>query len=339
MYIKFLLFIGVSSLTFAQIGINKTTINANSVFETSATNQGILIPRIPVVKNLTDKSFLNLPAETLPDGLLIYCEGGSGSIGSGYYFWQNNQWNYILDLKNLQNRIDITRLYTTTTTGNTPGIVKDFYKNLSKGGNSFENIPQLDYNNSLSVARWTVIPETEVDFQIEQADNTITLTTYGNAQTGSNSYINTVTPYSSRTLTFNIGIFIKAKGANDSAYRLYAIGSFANSTRRACLVTPFTVSTVINLSQAGNYTAKVFALGRRNFITRADVNNRADYYYPLNESNTTYGNAGNYTYLTVGGKSSGSGNQGENNGSCTNTDKLTMGTTLNILVSEVTPKN
>ncbi|WP_334126855.1 hypothetical protein [Empedobacter brevis] len=339
MYIKFLLFIGVSSLTFAQIGINKTTINANSVFETSATDQGILIPRIPVVKNLTDKTFLNLPAETLPDGLLIYCEGGSGSIGSGYYFWQNNQWNYILDLKNLQNRIDITRLYTATTTGNTPGIVKNFYKNLSKSNSSeVETIPQLDYNNSLSVARWTAIPETEVDFQIAQTDNTITLTTYGNAQTGSNSYINTVSDYSSRTLTFNIGIFIKAKGADDSAYRLYSVGSFANSARKACLVTPFTVSTVINLSQAGNYTAKVFALGRRNSITKTN-NHRADYFWAVNESNTTYGNAGNYTYLTVGGKSSGSGNQGENNGSCTNTDKLTMGTTLNILVSEVTPKN
>ena len=123
MKIKFLLLYIISSLTFAQIGVNKTNVNVNSAFETGATNQGVLIPRIPVVKNLTDKTFLNLPTETLPDGLLIYCEGGTGSIGSGYYVWQNNQWNYALDLKNIRNRLDITRLYTTSSTGNSPSIV------------------------------------------------------------------------------------------------------------------------------------------------------------------------------------------------------------------------
>ena len=131
MKIKFLLLYIISSLTFAQIGVNKTNVNVNSAFETGATNQGVLIPRIPIVKNLTDKTFLNLPSETIPDGLLIFCEGGTGSLGSGYYFWQNNQWNYVLDLKNIQNRLDITRLYSSTTDGNTPTVVSQFFSNSS----------------------------------------------------------------------------------------------------------------------------------------------------------------------------------------------------------------
>ena len=79
-------------------------------------------------------------------------------------------------------------------------------------------------------------------------------------------------------------------------------------------------------------------MGRRNFISK-NTTDRTDYYLPRNATDSNAGNSGNYTYLTVGGKSPDGGIQGENNGSCTNTDKLTMNTTLNILISEVTPKN
>lgn len=337
MKIKFLFLCIISSLSFAQIGVNKTNVNVNSAFETGATNQGVLIPRIPVVKNLTDKTFLNLPTETLPDGLLIYCEGGTGSIGSGYYVWQNNQWNYALDLKNIRNRLDITRLYTTSSTGNSPAIVTQFYKNGSNVNPANETIPQINYKDIPSTAKWLAVPETEVDFQVLQTNNSISLTTYGNTQTGPNNYITTVNPRLSRTLGFNIGVFIKTTGANDSTYQLYAVGTFANAAPFSCLVTPFTVSSVINLPQ-GNYTAKIFIMGRRNFISK-NTTDRTDYYLPRNATDSNAGNSGNYTYLTVGGKSPDGGIQGENNGSCTNTDKLTMNTTLNILISEVTPKN
>ena len=74
-------------------------------------------------------------------------------------------------------------------------------------------------------------------------------------------------------------------------------------------------------------------MGRRNFITKITASTRTDYY--TRKAN----NSNNFTYLTVGGKSSNSGTQGELNGNCNNTNALTMSTNLNILVSEITPKN
>ena len=339
MKIKFLLLYIISSLTFAQIGVNKTNVNVNSAFETGATNQGVLIPRIPIVKNLTDKTFLNLPSETIPDGLLIFCEGGTGSLGSGYYFWQNNQWNYVLDLKNIQNRLDITRLYSSTTDGNTPTVVSQFFGNGSDI--TSEPIPTLTYKSytNLPNAKWNPIQGTDLDFQVLQTNNTVSVTVNGNAQTGSNNYIAGGNDIQAYTLGFNIGVFIKKKGASDSTYELHTVGTFANGALLSCLVTPYTVTSVIKIDQVGDYTAKVFIMGRRNFVTKNTNSSRVDYYATRNNGASNYGNGGNYTYLTVGGKSSGSGTQGELNGTCNNTNALTMSTNLNILVSEITPKN
>ncbi len=341
MKIKFLLLYIISSLTFAQIGVNKTNVNVNSAFETGATNQGVLIPRIPIVKNLTDKTFLNLPSETIPDGLLIFCEGGTGSLGSGYYFWQNNQWNYVLDLKNIQNRLDITRLYSSTTDGNTPTVVSQFFSNSSNPTLTVELLPALPYksNTNLANTKWNPIQGTDLDFQVLQTNNTVSVTVNGNAQTGSNNYIAGGNDIQAYTLGFNIGVFIKKKGASDSTYELHTVGTFANGALLSCLVTPYTVTSVIKIDQVGDYTAKVFIMGRRNFVTKNTNSSRVDYYATRNNGASNYGNGGNYTYLTVGGKSSGSGTQGELNGTCNNTNALTMSTNLNILVSEITPKN
>lgn len=341
MKIKFLLLYIISSLTFAQIGVNKTNVNVNSAFETGATNQGVLIPRIPIVKNFTDKTFLNLPSETIPDGLLIFCEGGTGSLGSGYYFWQNNQWNYVLDLKNIQNRLDITRLYSSTTDGNTPTVVSQFFSNSSNPTLTVELLPALPYksNTNLANTKWNPIQGTDLDFQVLQTNNTVSVTVNGNAQTGSNNYIAGGNDIQAYTLGFNIGVFIKKKGASDSTYELHTVGTFANGALLSCLVTPYTVTSVIKIDQVGDYTAKVFIMGRRNFVTKNTNSSRVDYYATRNNGASNYGNGGNYTYLTVGGKSSGSGTQGELNGTCNNTNALTMSTNLNILVSEITPKN
>ena len=341
MKIKFLLLYIISSLTFAQIGVNKTNVNVNSAFETGATNQGVLIPRIPIVKNLTDKTFLNLPSETIPDGLLIFCEGGTEGLGSGYYFWQNNQWNYVLDLKNIQNRLDITRLYSSTTDGNTPTVVSQFFSNSSNPTLTVELLPALPYksNTNLSNTKWNPIQGTDLDFQVLQTNNTVSVTVNGNAQTGSNNYIAGGNDIQAYTLGFNIGVFIKKKGASDSTYELHTVGTFANGALLSCLVTPYTVTSVIKIDQVGDYTAKVFIMGRRNFVTKNTNSSRVDYYATRNNGASNYGNGGNYTYLTVGGKSSGSGTQGELNGTCNNTNALTMSTNLNILVSEITPKN
>ena len=79
-------------------------------------------------------------------------------------------------------------------------------------------------------------------------------------------------------------------------------------------------------------------MGRRNFISKTN-NHRADYYYPYNDApnNQYFGNGGNFTYLMVGGKSTITGSQ--YNTACTNSDQLNMRATINLLVSEVTPKN
>lgn len=326
-----------SSLSFAQIGINKTNIDPHSAFQTAATNQGVLIPRIPVVKNLTDKTFLNDPT-SVPAGLLIFCEGRSGGIGSGYYIWQNDQWNYALDFKNIQNRLDITRLYTKSTSGSGATAVTQFYKNSSiNNGDDIETPTTFDYKNPPSQGRWTAIDNTEVNFQINQLDNSISIGAFGNAQTGSNPYvISTTDGIQSRTIGFNVGVFIKKAGNPDTDYKIYAVTTISSSEKKTCLILPFNVSSVIKLDEIGAYTAKIYVMGRRNFINKTN-NFRADYYYSENNSNNTYGNSGNFTYLMVGGRSTLSGSQ--YNTACTNSDQLNMRATINLLVSEVTPKN
>ena len=78
---------------FAQAGMNSNTPDMSSVLDISATNKGLLPPRISLTST-TDGSVVN--GGTPAEGLLVYNTNssisGSGSKGVGYYYWQKGLW-------------------------------------------------------------------------------------------------------------------------------------------------------------------------------------------------------------------------------------------------------
>lgn len=79
-----LLFLGF--VGFAQTGIGTTTPDASAKLDVSATNKGLLPPRVTLT-SATDATTILLPAT----GLLVY---NLGSIGfqTGYYYWNGSYW-------------------------------------------------------------------------------------------------------------------------------------------------------------------------------------------------------------------------------------------------------
>lgn len=307
---KYLLALLIQPFLFAQIGINKTNINANSVFETGATNQGILFPRIKTVQSLTDVSFLKTP--TVPSGLTIYNEGtptGTNSdIGSGFYYWENAKWNYIIDFKNITSRLTVNQLFSVTSSGNSPLNVSSFTTEAAQ-------LPAISYQETPTAGKtWSLIPETTMDFTVTENTNYVQMFGSGNAQSASNNTITTGSQ-KSRTLTFNIGIFIKK--STETNYHLYSVGTFGTGEVSTCSIIPYiTSSTITNLSP-GTYSVALFAYGRKN-------------YYTVGTTNTEYGANSN---LTFGGHNA--AGVSSNNGACNNTDKVNMRSNLNIVVTNI----
>ena len=81
----------------AQVGIGTTNPNATSILDITATDKGVLVPRI----NLTDVSNLTTPINTPATGLLIWNTNASvtGGNGIGFYFFNGSQWMPIMQIQ------------------------------------------------------------------------------------------------------------------------------------------------------------------------------------------------------------------------------------------------
>lgn len=77
-----LLFSGAVS---AQVGINTTTPNASSMLDITATDKGLLIPRISI-PNLNAAAPVTAPATSL----MVY--NTNVATGIGYYYWDSSKW-------------------------------------------------------------------------------------------------------------------------------------------------------------------------------------------------------------------------------------------------------
>ncbi len=86
----FVLFSLVSFLSFAQVGINTTSPDPSSILDVSATNKGILFPRV-ALSGSTDINTISNPAVSL----LVYNTASSGGVVPGFYFWNGTKWNSI----------------------------------------------------------------------------------------------------------------------------------------------------------------------------------------------------------------------------------------------------
>lgn len=87
--ITYILFL-ISFLSFSQVGINTTSPNPSSIMDISASDKGLLIPRVSLT-GVTDTVTIQSPAI----GLLVYKTGAS-IMPEGFYYWNGTQWQYLL---------------------------------------------------------------------------------------------------------------------------------------------------------------------------------------------------------------------------------------------------
>ena len=81
-------FLTISINTQAQnIGIGTTTPNASALLDLTATDMGILIPRVTLLAATNGTLPVNSPAT----GLLVYNTSG-GALAAGFYYWDSGQW-------------------------------------------------------------------------------------------------------------------------------------------------------------------------------------------------------------------------------------------------------
>lgn len=82
-----------NSFSQMKIGNNPTTMDASSMLEIDATNQGILLPRI----SISNISTWGLAGGTPVNGMFVYNSNAATTDGSGIgiYYWANLKWNYV----------------------------------------------------------------------------------------------------------------------------------------------------------------------------------------------------------------------------------------------------
>lgn len=89
-----ILFFG-SYFGFSQVGVGTTT--PESALDVTSPNNGILIPRIALVSNTDNVSVVNPNGGLLVDGTMVWNTGTGGLNTPGYYYWENNQWNKVIN--------------------------------------------------------------------------------------------------------------------------------------------------------------------------------------------------------------------------------------------------
>ncbi|WP_415327089.1 hypothetical protein [Chryseobacterium sp. MMS23-Vi53] len=83
-----ILFIFLSSIYYAQVGIGISNPNQSAMLQINSSNKGLLIPSIALT-SLSDATTIPSPANSL----LVWNNGTGGLTTTGFYFWNNNTWN------------------------------------------------------------------------------------------------------------------------------------------------------------------------------------------------------------------------------------------------------
>ena len=152
----FLIFLVISSGSFAQTGIGTTTPHNSAKLDVSATNKGFLPPRVTLT-SATDVSTIASPAE----GLFVYNLGSIG-LQAGYYYWNGANWATIATGTTAGNAVvasNLVKIYQeaySTTAGKAPSSAGfsftvpasgryEFYFN-STGWNSNGSSVKLTFN-------------------------------------------------------------------------------------------------------------------------------------------------------------------------------------------------
>ena len=91
-FIFFCLISFISLDLYSQVGIGTTSPHASSVLDIKSSDSGVLIPRIALDSTL-DTSSISSPEISL----LVYNTSSFNDLSPGFYFWNGNKWNRIVD--------------------------------------------------------------------------------------------------------------------------------------------------------------------------------------------------------------------------------------------------
>ncbi len=75
----------------AQVGFGTPTPDPSAEVEISATDKGILIPRVTLT-GTTDATTVSAPAESL----MVFNTATAADVTPGYYYWYNGRWNRVI---------------------------------------------------------------------------------------------------------------------------------------------------------------------------------------------------------------------------------------------------
>jgi len=85
----------------SNVGIGTSSPNSTAILDVTATNKGMLVPRISIT---TDT---NPISGTKPSGLLVWNTNASYKTGIGFYFWNGSTWTSLAQVVNTVNNAGI----------------------------------------------------------------------------------------------------------------------------------------------------------------------------------------------------------------------------------------
>ncbi|WP_312901044.1 hypothetical protein [Chryseobacterium taichungense] len=119
-----------SNLNKAQVGIGTPNPASSAMLDITAGNKGLLIPRIALTST-TDVATIPSPA----NGLLIWNNGLGGVSATGFYFWNNSQWNQMATVTTAPPSSG-----SWSTSGNNAGTYSGANTNLSLGTSTNDDL-------------------------------------------------------------------------------------------------------------------------------------------------------------------------------------------------------
>jgi hypothetical protein len=154
----FVLALGITGISKAQVAIGTSTPDASAKFQIDATDKGFLAPRIALT-SLTDNTTIASPAT----GLMVYCNG-TGGLEEGFYYWNGSSWTKMSQVSNNQ---DLGYVVGWPSNANPPGYLLP----LSGGTYNWADYPEFQTFNGTYASQF-IASSTATTFTLKDINST-----------------------------------------------------------------------------------------------------------------------------------------------------------------------
>ena len=263
-----------SMATFAQVGVNTTTPDPSLMLDITATNKGMLVPRMTAAQ----KTAIATPA----NGLLVY----QTDAPAGFYYYNGIIWTQLGATSEMQRFGNIVR--NTTDTAN---------DNFVFGSTSLDNIAGTNDDSRM------FFNKLKVAFRVGRSSNTNwddTNVGFTSFASGSNTIASGIQSTAMGAITIASGLSSTAMGLQSTASGNSSTAMGKNTTARA-----FAETTLgLNNTDVTPTSATAFSASDRLFTVGngTDSSNRSNAITVLKNGNTAIGNINPTEKLEVAGK-------------------------------------